>query len=245
MVSGKYSALSGALAREQSLSNVANNMANVNTTGFKKDRIGFESLLRGAQQVTDANGINYSRIRTIDTNFAQGGMQETGRPLDVAIDGEGFFKVRRGAETYYTRSGQLQLDENGMLKSQEGLNVVGADNQPLQLTDAEGKNIDIDDFGNIAVDGLASGARLQVFTVANQDSLVKTGTNLFKPEPGTADQPREGYRLIQGSLETSNVSMMEEMMTMINTQRKFDAHLKVIESYSKLGEQQSELGTVG
>lgn len=245
MVSGKYSALSGALGREQAMGNIANNLANVNTTGFKKDRVSFESLLKGTQQVSDAKGINYSRIRNIGTDFSQGGIEETGRPLDVAIEDEGFFKVRQGRDTFYTRAGHLQLDENGMLKTKEGLNVLGADNQPIQLTDIEGKIIGIDDNGNISSDGLPLGSSIQVFTITDEAKLRKTGATLFTLEPGGTDQPKADFRIIQGSLETSNVNMMEEMVTMVNTQRKFEAHQKVIESYSKLGEQQSELGTVG
>jgi fagellar hook-basal body proteins len=111
MGSGKYSALSGAVAREQAMSNVAANLANVSTTGFKKDRISFAAILRGAQQASDARGINFARIRKIGVDFSQGGMQPTDRPLDVAIDGPGFFKVRKGGETFYTRSGRLMLDD--------------------------------------------------------------------------------------------------------------------------------------
>lgn len=245
MVSGKYSALSGALGREQALGNIANNLANVNTTGFKKDRVSFESLLKGAHQVSDAKGINFSRIRNIGTDFSQGGIQETGRPLDVAIADDGFFKVRQGRDIFYTRAGHFQLDENGMLKTKEGLNVLGADNQPIQLTEIEGKKIDIDDSGNISSDGLAVGTKLQVFTITDETLLRKSGTTLFTLEAGGADRPKENFRILQGSLETSNVNMMEEMVAMVNTQRKFDANQKVIESYSKLGQQQSELGTLG
>lgn len=245
MVSGKYSALSGALGREQAMGNIANNLANVNTTGFKKDRISFESLLRGAHQAADAKGINYSRIRSIGTDFTQGGMQETGRPLDVAIVDEGFFKVRQGGEIFYTRAGNFQLDEDGMLKTNEGLNVLGADNQPIQLTEIQGKVLGIDDSGNISSEGLPLGVKLQVFNITDVDKLRKVGTTLFTLGEGGADLPKEDFRIVQGSLETSNVNMMEEMVTMINTQRKFEAHQKVIESYSKLGEQQSDLGTVG
>ncbi len=245
MVSGKYSALSGALAREQTMGNIAANLANVNTTGFKKDRVSFESILQGSRQINEANGINYSRLRKIGTDFEQGGIQPTGKPLDVAISGEGFFKVRRQNDIFYTRAGHFMLDENGMLKTPDGMNVIGAGNQPLQLTDVAGKAIDIADNGNISINGVFDENALQVFNINDEEKLIKTKDNLYRLDQGGADQPMDNFRVIQGSLETSNVNMMEEMATMINTQRKFEAHFKVIEGYSKLGEKQNELGSVG
>ncbi|NOQ45260.1 MAG: flagellar basal-body rod protein FlgF [Desulfobulbaceae bacterium] len=245
MVSGKYSALSGAVAREQAMANIANNLANVNSSGFKKDRISFESLLRGSRQVEEAKGINYSRIRKIGTDFSQGAMQMTGKPLDVAISGEGFFKVRNKNEIYYTRLGNFSVDNNGMLKTESGFSVLGSGNQPLQLDDAAGKKLTIDETGNISVNGMLAEAKLQIFKVTDVSKLKKTGDTLFTLEQGASDQPTEDARIIQGSLEASNVNMMEEMVMMIDTQRKFEAYHKVLKSYSTLGEKQSELGTVG
>jgi flagellar basal-body rod protein FlgF len=244
MGSGKYSALSGAVAREQAMGNIAANLANVNTTGFKKDRVGFAAILQGAQQATDARGINFTRIREIGTDFSQGGMQTTGRSLDVAIDGEGFFKVQRNNEIFYTRSGHLMLDENGILKTSEGLTVLGEGNQPLQLDIAIGANIHIDEWGTISVNGIPADGRLQLFAVDEPQNLIKSGTSLYRLEEGEGDQPLDVFRVIQGNLETSNVNMMEEMMTMIATQRSFEAHLKALEAYSKLSEKQDELGSV-
>jgi flagellar basal-body rod protein FlgF/flagellar basal-body rod protein FlgG len=244
MVSGKYSALSGAVAREQAMDNLASNLANVNTAGFKKNRISFSAILRGANQTAEARGINYTRIRKIATDFSQGGMQATGRALDIAIEGEGFFKVRKNDETFYTRSGHLVIDQNGMIKTDDGLSVLGAANDPLQLNITEGKDIVIGENGDISVNGTLSGGKIQVFAIDDQEKLVKTGDSLYKLEEGGTDQPSPTGRVIQGNLETSNVNMMEEMTTMIATQRTFEAHNKVIESYSKLGEKQDELGSV-
>ncbi len=245
MVSGKYSALSGAVAREQAMGNIASNLANVTTTGFKKDRISFAAILRGANQTAEAQGINYSRIRKIGTEFSQGGMQPTGRPLDVAIDGEGFFKVQKDNETFYTRAGHLMIDENGMVKTDEGLNVLGTANEPLQLNITEGKDIVIGEGGNISVNGTLADGKIQIFAIDDQNKLIKAGNSLYKLGEGSADQPLNTGRMVQGNLETSNVNMMEEMTAMITTQRNFEAHSKVIESYSKLGEKQDELGSIG
>lgn len=243
MVSGKYSALSGAVSREQALDNIAANLANVHTTGFKKNRISFESILSDAKQVTDAKGINYARIRRIGTDFSQGAMQETGRDLDMAIIGEGFFKVRKGQDTFYTRSGHFQIDANGMIKTSDGYTVIGAGNQPLQLLDSAGKRINIGEKGEIAINGVNQGQQLQLYAVTDEQQLKQVDRTRFRLEQG-GDRPLADFTLVQGSLETSNVNMMEEMTTMINTQRKFEAHLKALENYSRLSEKQDELGTV-
>ena len=244
MVSGKYSALSGAIAREQAMDNIAANLANVSTTGFKKNRISFESVLNDAKQVTDAGGINYSRIRKIGTDFGQGGMQETGSELDLAIVGDGFFKIRKGNDTFYTRSGHFMLDENGMVKTEDGFNLLAGGNQPVQLQDSAGKIISIDDNGNIAINGQISDSQIQIYSVNDDKLLKQVGNSLFQLEQGGTDQGLDDFRVVQGSLETSNVNMMEEMALMINTQRKFEADLKIMESYSKLGDKQNELGSI-
>ncbi len=245
MVSGKYSALSGAVAREQAMANIANNLANVSTTGFKRDRISFESMLRGSRQIRQTRGINYNRIRRIGTDFSQGGLRHTGRPLDVAIDGQGFFKIRSQGKIFYTRQGSLALDQDGILKTTAGYPVLGDSGQTIQLPATQGRAISIDEQGNIAINGVAAGARLQVFTVSDTSKLKKVGNSLFTLEAGATDQVAESARIVQGSLETSNVNMMEEMVRMIDTQRKFEALHKVLKSYSTLSERQNELGTVG
>jgi len=245
MVSGKYSALSGAVSRQQAMDNIANNMANIDTTGFKKDRISFEDLLRGSQQVANGRGINYSRIRKIGVDFSQGPLRETGRDLDVAISGKGFFKIRGNGKTFFTRNGSFYVDNNGLLKTAENFNVLDSSSQPIQLAGAQGKKIHIDQAGNISLDNIPSGQKLQVFAVSDQARLEKTGNSLFTLQKGATSQPIDSASVIQGSLEGSNVNMVEEMTMMINTQRRFDACLKVEKNYSALSERQNELGTVG
>lgn len=244
MVSGKYSAISGAVAREQAMNNLAANLANVHSNGFKRDRISFSAILKGSEQNSQTRGINYTRVRTIGTDQSQGAMETTGRPLDVAIDGPGFFKVSKDQEIYYTRAGRLQLDQNGMLKTNDGASVLGAGNEPLQIDTALGKDILIAENGDISVNGEAAGARLQVFTVEDQSQMSKAGDSLFRLKEGAADLPAQEGRVLQGNLEISNVNMVEEMTAMIGAQRTFEAHIKVIESYSTIGQKQEELGTI-
>jgi len=244
MVSGKYSALSGSISRQQAMDNIANNLANLNSTGFKKDRISFESLLKGTQQTGRARGINYSRIRTIGTDFGQGSLRDTGRDLDVAISGEGFFKIERDGQTFFSRNGSFYIDPNGMLKNSDNFNIVDESGQPIQLPDAQGKKIYIDESGSIVLDNTQSGQRIGVFSVSDPAKLEKTGNSLWRLGEGATSQPATEARIVQGSLEMSNINMVEEMTRMIETQRRFDACVKVQKSYSTISERQSELGTV-
>jgi len=244
MVSGKYSALSGSIARQQAMDTIANNLANLNTTGFKKDRISFESVLKGSQQTGRAKGINYSRIRTIGTDFSQGALRDTGRDLDVAISGEGFFKIQRDGQTFFSRNGSFYIDQNNMLKTADNFNVLNESGQPIQVPDAQGKKIYIDESGNIILDNTPSGQKIQVFTVSDPAGLEKTGDSLYRLGQGATSRPATETRIVQGSLETSNINMVEEMTRMIETQRRFDACVKVQKSFSTIGEKQSELGTV-
>ncbi len=244
MVSGKYSALSGAVSREQTMANISNNMANIDTTGFKKDRISFEALLKGSQQMANGRGINYSRIRKIGVDFSQGPLRETGRDLDVAISGKGFFKIRGNGETFFSRNGSFYVDNNGLLKTADNFDVLDGSSQPIQLAGAQGKKIHIDESGNISLDNIPSGQKIQVFTVSDQTKLEKAGNSLFTLQKGATSQPTDTTAIIQGNLEGSNINMVEEMTMMINTQRRFDACLKVEKNYSNLSERQNELGTV-
>ena len=245
MGSGKYSALSGAVAREQAMANIAANLANVTTTGFKRDRTSFAAVLKDARQIEAGRGINHTRIQRIAADFSQGALQETGRPLDLAIEGEGFFKVRRGGEVFYTRAGHLQIDENGLVRTADGLNLVDATNQPLQLDTTTARDIVIAESGEISVDGEVTDSRIQVVAFTDPKLLVKAGNTLYRAGDGAAERPADTTRVLQGSLETANVNMMEEMTAMVRTQRAFEVHHKAIESYSKLGEKLDELGTLG
>ncbi|WP_457572996.1 flagellar basal-body rod protein FlgF [Desulfolithobacter sp.] len=242
MVSGKYSALSGAVAREQAMATISNNLANVTTSGFKKDRVSFEAILRGRQQVGDAKGINFTRIGRIGTDFSPGAIRQTGNPLDLAIEGEGFFMVRDQNTTYLTRQGHFLVDQEGFIKTPAGHNLLDDGGGPVQISEYSGKSVIIDNDGNISVDGVVE-SRAQVYMVDDPEQLKKAGNSLFTFE-NTTPVPATGSRVVQGHLELSNVNMMEEMVLMMNTLRKYEAYHKAMKSYSTLGEKQSELGTV-
>ena len=239
MSSGIYSALSGARSRMQLLEVVSNNLANVNTVGFKKDRLNFESLISDARQQSLARGVNHSRVGMRYTDHGTGTFQTTGNNLDLAINGPGFFKVQTPEGEAYTRQGSFRLNAEGTLVTAAGYPVVGA-NGPVSLPDAD---VVIDESGRI-YDGEAIVGEIAVFEVLDPQQLEKRGDGLFAAaEPaGEGRIARPG--LAQGQLESSNVNPLEEMAVMIDAQRNFEALTRAIKSYKEMGKA-AELGRVG
>jgi len=223
----------------QLLEVVSNNLANVNTVGFKKDRLNFESLISDARQQSLARGVNHSRVGMRYTDHGTGTFQTTGNNLDLAINGPGFFKVQTPEGEAYTRQGSFRLNAEGTLVTAAGYPVVGA-NGPVSLPDAD---VVIDESGRI-YDGEAIVGEIAVFEVLDPQQLEKRGDGLFAAaEPaGEGRIARPG--LAQGQLESSNVNPLEEMAVMIDAQRNFEALTRAIKSYKEMGKA-AELGRVG
>ena len=249
MVSGKYSALAGAISREQQLANISANLANINTVGYKKTRMSFESLLRGENQIQQAKGINYSRVRENFTEFTEGPIKETANPLDLAIHGEGFFKVLSPDGDRYTRRGDLQVDQDGLLQTKNNMAILDDNNQPITIPDTDTNKISINTLGEISIlsiDGTRNViGRVGVYTVNDNNLLKRESDTLFSLKEGGQQVPVEEPTLAVGSLEVSNVNMTEEMTLMIDTLRTFETYQKVLKSYGALGKKQDELGTLG
>lgn len=248
MVSGKYSALSGAVAREQSMANITANLANVNTAGYKKANVSFESLLQGAKQTQEAKGINYSRIRGNFTEFSPGPLIDTGNPLDTAIHGDGFFKVQGPDGVRYTRRGDFVLDQNGNLQTSNGLPVLDQGSAPINIPETTINQISISSLGEISVMG-RDGSRspvgsIGVVTISDTSKLKREADTTFSLLPDGQETANAEPTLVIGSLETSNVNMTEEMALMIDSLRTFETYHKVLKSYSDLSQKQDELGSL-
>jgi len=244
MGSGKYSALAGAVGREQAMASISNNLANVDSVGFKKDRLSFESLLRDARQTESARGINYSRLRTLQPDLGSGPLRPTGNDLDLAIHGEAFFKVRDNeGQTFYTRKGSFSISTTGDLITESGHLVLSDGGGPLNLSSAGGGGVTIAEDGTVVMDGAEIG-KVGVFALEDPAQLAKAGNSLFTLPPEGTERPVENTRVLQGNLEMSNVNMVEEMALMIDTMRNHESLHKVLKSYGALGEKQEELGTV-
>jgi flagellar basal-body rod protein FlgF/flagellar basal-body rod protein FlgG len=249
MVSGKYSALSGAIAREQAIANVTNNLANISTSGYKKSQVSFASLLRGEQQTKEAKGINYSRVRENFTDFSSGPLRQTEDPLNFAIQGEAFFKVQGPEGILYTKRGDFMINAAGLLTTSSGLPVVDGGNGQISIPDTDTSAIAVSDDGTISVLGpqgaRAEVAKMAIVDIADKKQLKRQNDTTFSLEPGGAETPSETARVIQGSLELANVDMASELTQMIDSFRTFETYHKVLKSYSTIGEAQDELGTLG
>ncbi len=231
MDQGIYTAAAGAKTMEERLAVISNNIANSNTTGFKKDAIAFEQYMREL----DTEGLfpgQYSAVPVdvisqqyyIDTT--QGGYQETGNPLDMALMGDGFFVVNTADGPRYTRSGAFQLSAEGLLTTAQGYTVQGEGGE-IALA---GGHVTVDDAGNVLLDGAVID-RLQVVDIQGAD-LERAGQGLFKVRDGAAPAAVETPQVKQGALESSNVEPVSEMVNLINTQRTYESFQKVIKSYS-------------
>lgn len=253
-----YSALFGALSTEMRLNLSANNLANVNTTGYKRDRVSFEDTfmryahdyhvdprgnLREKELLPRADLVAKPRLAEQQIDFSQGALQATGNPLDLAIQGQGFFKVAAPGGPYYTRNGAFHRNAEGMLVTDQDYPVLG-NGGPIQLP--EGRTVTVDGTGGLYVDDAQVG-QLDVVTVQNQDMLQKYGANLYMAQPGATIQ--EGVALAgrtevaQGYLEKPNVEVVEEMVNMIETQRTFEAYQKVISGSNDLDTKAIRMGT--
>lgn len=248
MVSGKYSAVAGAVSREQSIANISNNLANATTTGYKRSIVSFESLLRGVKQTREAKGINYNRIGNITTDFSPGPIKTTDNPLDLAINGEGFFKVQGPDSVLYTKRGDFTIDAEGVLRANNGMAVLDDANQEITIPNTDTSQISINSLGTISIINTtgtrAEVAQLGIVSFDNLQALQREEDTTYSVEAGVEEIPNEQPNIIQGSQELSNINMVEEMAHMINDNRTYAAYHNVLKSYSTIGQKQDDLGTV-
>lgn len=248
MVSGKYSAVAGAISRDQAIANISENLANVSTSGYKRSLMSFESLLRGEKQKTDAQGINYTRVAQNSNDLSAGPMKNTGNPFDVAIHGEGFFKVMGPEGILYTRRGDLQIGEGGILQTRSGLPILDDGNGEILIPDAEGGKLSINENGQVTLTsptgGTVNAGQLGIVNINDPTLLKREANTAFSLKNGGQEVPMENPTVIPETLESSNVNMIEEMTAMINSYRTFETYHKVIKSYSDISDKQAELGTL-
>ena len=206
------------LNQEQRLNQVTNNLANVDTPGFKKETVTFDEMLYQANRSRQRVG----KGLRIDTIHQQGVVQKTDAPLDLAISGDGFFKVETPAGVRYTRAGNFQRNNEGLLVTANGYPVLG-ETGPITIT---GTKVDVAGDGRLYVDGVQVN-RLAVIT-ADPKALKKEGENLFRLADGAAEQDSPNSQLMQGHLEKSNVNTVTEMTEMIDLYRAYEGQQKMI-----------------
>ncbi len=252
-------AATGMVAQETKLDTIANNLANSNTTGYKRQDAEFEDLLYQNQRSPAANpqggvapsGVQVgSGVRVVTTSraFAQGALIQTGNPLDVAIEGNGFIAVtRKAGELAYTRAGSLKVDGQGRIVTSDGLAIEPSINVP---PDATAISISADGAVTATTPGQRTPSQLgqiQLVTFPNPNGLDAAGHNLFvasaaSGEPVTGSPGTDGRgTLLQGSLEGSNVEVVNEMIGLIRTQRAYEVNSKVIAAADEMLRKATEI----
>lgn len=211
-----------ALARE--LDVVANNIANINTNGFKADGAVFEEYLGPTARTASEGRVSFVRDRATWIDLSQGPINRTGNPLDVAVDGDGYLAVQTPRGERYTRNGALQINAGGELVTPEGYQVLG-DAGPITLQPRD-RNITISADGTVSVrngDNTTDSPRgkLRVVSFDKPGQLQKDGAGVFAAPQTVTQQPDTNSRLVQGALEKSNVRAVIEMTRMIEVTRSY------------------------
>ncbi len=259
MIRALYTAASGMNAQQANIDTVAHNLANVNTSGFKKSRVEFEDLVYqqtkvagtpNSQEAEAPIGLEAglgSRAVATARNFSVGNLRSTGAPLDLAIEGQGFLQITlAGGETGYTRAGNLHLNGQGQLVTAEGLQLRPGIAIPPNATTV---SISKDGIVSAVVPGQAP-QQLGIIEMAsfqNPAGLEARGGNLFAATtasgaPTTGVPGTDGMgTLAQGFLEDSNVSVVEEMVNMILGQRAYEANSRVIRAADEMLQQVNNL----
>ncbi|MCB0348170.1 MAG: flagellar basal-body rod protein FlgF [Bdellovibrionales bacterium] len=254
---GIYTAVSGAIAQSQKLDTIANNMANVNTTGFKKDSQVFQEYLTAYEKQQDV--LEVPRVpASIDsfynmqggdkayvdsagsyTSFEQGPIKNTGNDMDLALEGRAFFEILTADGVRFSRNGAFVIDQQGRLATKEGHLVLSeGQNQPL-----EDRVIQFGGNGRITIgpdgeifQGQDAVGKLGIVNVDNLQALKKEGSSLFSLKENLQAQvaPAENFKVHQGAVEGSNVNVVKEMTDMIQTTRLFELTQKAIQAYDKM-----------
>jgi flagellar basal-body rod protein FlgG len=230
MLNGLYSAASGMLAQQTRMDMLANDLANLNTTGYKQSRIGFRDLLYNSEQGMPIGA--GAAVVDAGRNEAEGALQQTGDPLSLAIDGPGFFQVRRSdGSIALTRSGDFTTDASGDVVTSSGERLV----PPLHIP----AGTDLDKV-SVAPDGTVKAGqttigKITLVDVTNTAGLQALGSNLFAPTSNSGTpQAIAGSQIQQGYLETSNVDLSQTMVALIDAQRSYEMDSRAIQNQDQM-----------
>lgn len=261
MIRALYSAASGMTAQQLNVDNIANNLANANTAGYKMRRAQFQDLLyqnmvqpgtAAGQQTVVPTGLQLglgTRAASNEIIFSQGNFAQTDNPLDVVIQGNGFFQVRRPTgDLAYTRAGSFHLDKNGSLVTSDGDPI-----EPQITIPPDAQSITIAPDGTVSYlqpgqTAAQQAGQIQIAGFQNPAGLNSIGRNLYTPTDASGDPTvaapggTEGLgTLLQGYTEQSNVSIVEEFINLIVAQRAYEANSKVVKAADDMYQQVNNL----
>ncbi|HWP98056.1 MAG TPA: flagellar basal-body rod protein FlgG [Syntrophomonadaceae bacterium] len=252
MIRALYTASTGMLGQQMAIDTLANNMANVNTPGFKQQRLEFQDLLYQTIKRPTVNdttneplglvvGMGVKQAAT-NTLFTQGPLNQTDNSLDVAIDGPGFFKIEAPGydDPIYTRDGSFKIDAAGQLVTSDGNKVVGVDALGEGAYDVEIAKDGMVTYKIPGSDTAQEAGQIELAKFMNPAGMEKLGGNLYKATPSSGDpvdwdsSSDSATTLQPGYLEGSNVQVVQEMVNLITAQRAYEFNSKVIQSSDEL-----------
>ncbi|MFK7912684.1 MAG: flagellar basal-body rod protein FlgG [Pseudomonadales bacterium] len=253
MNSALYISKTGLSAQDVALRTISNNLANVSTTGFKRDRANFEDLMYQIREQPGALSSQNSQlpsgtqlglgVRVVNTQkeFSVGTLQTTEQPLDMAIEGRGFFQITLpDGGVGYTRTGAFNLNENGNIVNSDGYEL-----EPSLTVPPQTNTITIGVDGTVSISQVGDAAPSQIGTIQlvdfiNPAGLEAVGGNLYR-ETAASGAPTQGVagegglgQIVQGALESSNVNVVEELVNMVATQRAYEINSRVVSTADQM-----------
>ncbi len=251
MLKGLWTAATGMAAQQLNVDVIANNLANVNTAGFKKSRADFQDLMYQTLRLPGATTATGTQLPTgiqvgmgskpmgVQKLFSQGDYNQTNNELDLAIEGKGFFKVVSNDEEVYTRAGNFKIDSEGYICTPAGDRL-----QPEIAIDPTTISISVDSSGTLVAFGPdnteLNRADIKLYSFPNPAGLFSMGRNLFRPTEASGEETEgtpglDGIGTIaQGYLEMSNVNVVEEMVGMIVAQRAYEVNSRAIQTSDQM-----------
>jgi len=236
MLEGLYSAAAGMEAQQTQLDAISNDVANADTPGYQAEKIGFQDLLYTTDNALPSSAIvgAGAAASTVGFSQAQGTLQQTGNPLDLAIAGNGYFQVRMpGGTTALTRNGSFQLNAQGQITTSTGMEMVPPITVPKGTRPDQ---ISVGPDGTVSVANRRIG-RLRVVEVPAPDKLLPQGKSVFVATAASgAPRPVRGASVQQGFLEQSNVDLNVALTTMVSAQQGYSMDSRAISFESQLGQ---------
>jgi len=241
MGSGKYGALTGVITRMQMLDNINSNLANANTTGYKKGVSVFEAKFSEALATRGKQATNFTTVSGEAIDFSQGQLNQSGNPMHLAINGEGFFRVQQqNGEFVYARRGNFDRNVNGEMVTSAGFQLLDNGDSPIKLPL---KEFTILNDGSIISDNQRVGS-IPLYNFEDTNLLKRGNDGVFVAPADAVVSQSTKPSMLQGFLEGSNVNVMQETARMVNTMRVFESAQKALTAYDNMDSKLAELGGI-
>lgn len=232
-----YVGLSDQMALRRRMDIIANNLANMNTTAFKRETVMFQTYVKemSGTEAPATSAVSYVQDYGIVRDTSAGHFEATGNTFDLALNGEGYFTVRTPqGETRYTRNGHFQLSQNSELVTSTGMPVVDASGSPITFLPTE-TGITIAEDGSISTRERGLIGKIQIVTFANGQDMESVGNSMYKTTQ--TPTPDQDSKINQGMLEASNVKPIEEMTNMIEVSRQYQTIANLLDRQDQLERQ--------